>query len=182
MSADLVFRLIGNLIPLALGFGLASYLKQRKPGRKLPTWPILVGALISIPTFAINVLRPFAEQRTESKVQVMRVDEPANGMTSADMTPAFAQEAAKFLLEETKKRVPGLEAQATSSVIEKGGKKLVVIRFSDGKVTRFISVIGISGDKIVRVTCGMTNSTNADVNSPECRNGLLADFGTTLDG
>ena len=181
MSEGLVFRLIGNLVPLALGFGLASYLKRRKPGRKLPIWPILVGALISLPTFAINILRPLAEQRATSTAQVMRIDEPANGLTSADLTPAFAQEAAKFLLEETKKRVPGLEAQATSSVIEKGGKKLAVIRFSDGKVTRLITVIGISGDKIVRVTCGVTNSPNADVNSPECRDALLADFGMTLD-
>ena len=182
MSADLVFRLIGNLIPLALGFGLASYLKQRKPGRKLPIWPILVGAFISIPAFANNMLRPLAEQQAAPKGQVMRVDEPANGMTSADLTPAFAQEAAKFLLDETKKRVPGVEAQATSSIIEKDGKRLAVIRFTDGKVTLMTSVIGVSGDKIVRITCGTTNSTNTGVNSPECRNALLADFGTTLDG
>ena len=112
----------------------------------------------------------------------MRVEKTVEGVTEGDLTPEFIQASASAMLDEMESKIPNFKATPSTSMIEKDGKKLGVIRLNVDGAIPWISVIGIVGKKIIRVTCANPDASGVDVRSRECAEALRADFGTELDG
>lgn len=85
-----------------------------------------------------------------------------------------------FFVRELEAADPGADFDSNSSVVEKGGKRLGVIRISDAKSVPVVLVIGLSNDKLVRIMCGV-GAGDVDIDSSHCAAALREEFGVTID-
>ena len=182
VNADLVARLIGGLVPLLIGWAAAGYLRTRRKNVRLPKWPIIIGAVVSLAGISNTLMRFYNLNSQTPVMKVMRVEQSIDDVTEADLTLDFVQESAKAMVAEMKSKVEGFEVTPSSSIVQKDGKKMGVIRLTVEGTVPWVSVIGIVDKKIIRVTCVNSDSSEVDVRSQECANALRADFGTELDG
>lgn len=174
-------RVLGNLIPLLAGLVAAFVIQKRKGVTPLPKWPIIIGAVLSVPAVVLTMSKALAKS-TLAPVEVMTAKQSANGLAPNELSYPYVEQIGKFLAAEMKRQVPDAPAISPQpSIIEKDGAKLGVLRMERSGVTPIVSVLGIRGSELIRVTCAVPDNRTVDYRDPACATALKKNFGTVLD-
>ena len=84
-----VGRLLGNVlgssIPLAVGWGLAAYIRKRRNSPRLPRTPLVIGGILSVLMLLSALGQQLVRQQQLETVRVSRAEQPSGGLTEADL-------------------------------------------------------------------------------------------------
>lgn len=123
---------------------------------------------------------------TAAGLQVMTSEQDAEGVTEADLTPAYAQSfaaytaarSAELAKQHTSEPLPPLTSAGTIITID--GKRLAVARtMAEGQVIA-LTVLGFQGTSAIRVACVATDETPVQLTSPQCRQAIEQAYGLSL--
>ncbi len=178
MSQDLIFRLAGNVVGgllfLAIAYAVARALQKRRKSEDLPKFPIVVGIAVALIAVVPAVNRTLGAAQDAKRVDAMIVRQPANGLTDADITPEYAQELKAYLLENIQANMPtdaGKITGGAAGVMVVNGRRILVNRFALNGQESMVSIAGLVGREMVRVTCS-TGGPRIDYRSPECASAI----------
>lgn len=121
---------------------------------------------------------PNTPQYFGSSIRTYVGEQDAEGVTDADLTPAYAQSfaahtaarSAELAKQHTSEPMPALTSAGT--IITVDGKRLAVARtMAEGQVIA-LTVLGIQGTSAVRVACVAMDDTPVQLTSPQCRQAI----------
>jgi hypothetical protein len=178
----LITRVIGAaLVPLLIGWAVAFSKQRKENADRLPKGPLIVGAIIAAGIAGSTMVWQLSENSRHA-LKVTRLEQPAPGVTDADLTTDYLDRVAAASVAQLAKDVPESPTTTSTAVIDQDGKRLGIIRFRTEGVTPVIAVFGLVHGKMIGVFCAqgdaLGNLANVDVRSPECGQALRSDFGT----
>ena len=183
MSPELFSRLVGNaivgLIFLAIGYAIARAIQKRRNSQVLPKAPIVVAAILAL-IGVITAVNRAAQEANRIEVRVVR--QPANELTDAAITAEYAEGTKAYLLDNMRANVPADAGQitaGTAGVMIVDGRSIAVHHFAVNGEETIVSILGISGGELVRVTC-FTGGGRVDYRAPECATAVHQALGVDL--
>lgn len=175
-----VLEAIGAAIPLFLAIWWLIR-TWRKPNSRKST-RVLVGLLcLFLATLPLNTIGRAVLRTKLAPVQTMVIKQPVPGMRASDVTADYAAEVKAALVKEMNAKVSSLNVKGSSSVLEKDGLRLGVVRLTSGGMTPFVTAFVIRNEQFVRVTCGVPDIRDVDVRAENCTNAMNANLGTSLE-
>lgn len=123
---------------------------------------------------------------TAAGLQVMTSEQDAEGVTEADLTPAYAQSfaaytaarSAELAKQHASEPLPALTSAGTIITID--GKRLALARtMAEGQVIA-LTILGIQGTSAIRVACVAMDDTPVQLTSPQCRQAIEQAYGVSF--
>lgn len=182
--AALIAQVIGAaILPILIGLAVAVYSKRKRNAARMPKGPLIIGGIFAVLLATNSMLQQFAEN---SRVRVMRFEQPAPGATEADITPDYLQQVSEATLAHLRKVEPESPTTTSTAIIEANGKRFGIIRFTTRGVTPVVAVLGLANGKLIKIICSRGDAFgdlgNVDIRSVECAQALKSDFGITPGG
>lgn len=173
-------RAFGASIPLFLAIWWLIRTWQKPNSSKVSR--VLIGLLcLFLVTLPLNSIGQAVLQTKLAPVQTMVMRQTAAGMNTSDVTADYVAVVKVALVNEMNIKSPSLHIKGSSSVLEKNGLRLGVVRLTYGGKTPFVTAFLIRNGQLVRVTCFVPDTRDVDVRAENCTNAMNANLGTSLE-
>ena len=139
----------------------------------MPRWPLIIGGLVALLSITASVTRTIYAYYQTAPLKPMIMRQPAQGLTDADITPKYAEEVRESLISQTNAKIPegtGEVGGGSAAVMTVGDRRFGVVLMAANGIESVVTVFGIRGDELVRVTC--IEEDVADYRTPECASAI----------
>jgi len=183
MAPELFSRLVGSaiggLIFLAIGYAIARAIQKRRNIQVLPKAPLVIAAILAL----IGVITAANRSVQEAnRIEVKVVRQPSDELTDGAITAEYAEEIKAYLLDNMRANMPadaGEITAGTAGVMIVDGRPIAVHHFAVNGEETIVSILGISGGDLVRVTC-FTGGGRVNYRAPECATAVHQALGVDL--
>lgn len=138
-------------------------------------------------------LAPIGQQSELKPVMAFTTTQSAEGVTESDLDQADLKNLETWIVETMLQKGENSFAErgfnpkdfkpkvsATSVYVNVGGKKLAVIRVNTDSMIRSVTVMGIKGAELLRVSCIRASNHDIPVLHGECGNEVRKSFGVSI--
>jgi hypothetical protein len=179
----MVGNIAGGVLCIGIAYAVARWMQRRGGHAKLPKTPIVIGVILAVIGVSGSLSRTLsASGILEEPIEPMVVRQPADGITEADITPVYAAELRDHLVERLRANLPAeaqMVAESSANIVAVGEKRIGVIRLGTAGEEGLVSVFGLQGGDLVRVTCAGSGAA-ADYRSPPCAAAIRNALGVEL--
>lgn len=177
---QVALRAFGASIPLFLAIWWLIRTWRKPNSSKVSR--VLVGLLcLFLVALPLNSIGLAVLQTKLAPVQTMVMKQTVPGMNAGNVTADYVAVVEAALVNEMNVKAPSLHIAGSSSVIEKNGLRLGVVRLKSGGKTPFVTAFVIHNEQLVRVTCSVPDTRDVDVRAETCTNAMNANLGTSLE-
>lgn len=137
--------------------------------------------------------RPVAQKRSMKPVMAFTTSQDSEGITEEDLDQPALKNLETWIVETMLKKGRDKYAEmgynpkefkprvsANSVYVNVGGKKLAVIKINMGESMRLVTIIGIRGSEVLRVSCIRASKQDIPVWSGECGDEVKKAFGVSI--
>ena len=121
-----------------------------------------------------------AEAKASATVTALVTRQSSDGVTVENFDQQFLDNLGAWLAGRVNSKDPGQSHVPEGVYLEVGGKKLAVIRLRTHGVTPNVSITGIEGDQVVRVTCVSDMLFDVPVTTGQCADKINEAFGVSF--